>query len=1281
VNNGGGSADTPEEEQPNTGRIFGIAFTDTDHSRTYNTGDELLENVPVTLMKWNESEDKYEDYAPELPGTIDTTDEDGKYNFFVPEGRYRISVPTLIDGMGITTNGEKTGNTSTVPVSGSVSDISIARGSEDEQTEEVIVGYNEPDSDVLDYTSKSFKKQIRDYDGAYVDTKDVIDFEETLEFRISFLIPAKSSANGPDPAAGFSTIEISDYIEPGLTTAAVSENVEVYVGNDKLNIGGAAQQNGRRLSYTFDPDMLERYITGKVDDSADLEVYMIVRAELEQIDGDWTKTLDDTATLTVNGNWVTDDEVSLYVAGMPPEISFTKYPLVLTQSRTPSPLTTDDLKDGVIVTDDVDNPTWEPGDEELGLFKDMEVDLNGLYEIDRANIGVYSVTYTATDRHGKTDTATRAVVITDGRYEIDVEYNDDDTDDIIIGARDFVANTEQINASQAQAQSLSYVEAYNGEGVAMTVKWTQVPDGYVRYVPQVGGTLPGDYPITWEAEGYNVTKSITATIVNSDVIYEADKNEQYSIVASNFLRNLTQAAAMVHPSLDSAVAKDNIMKAAAVRVYKLVEAAPDRAAEVIINGDSVTGEFRGVQNNYPMGYGVQGLPEVNVMAIAMVSDGLPPLLFVSTPDEVARGGEYGDDRYRKGVSANDPDGNDNGTPNNPHDDRDLDITGEVKYGVARNGVFTEGTPVRTLLTGLYKVDYLVTDDDGNTAEKLRVVVVNDGSYIVGSNNILRANSFVTKLSDVTSDPNGIRQELRFKSGAEATDGGTNKPIDLQDDAVTNTGGYSKDVGTYSVAITVADPRTDDPLATIVKNIKAKVVAADVIASAGPTPDDTAKYYIYGNNLNLMTYQAQEILAAADPDAALLRKLDAHADKVAGDGRITDATAVIEKVADANGEAKEFSSASGQYFVYVKDAGGNVRVRLQVNVTDGAAPVLTVPAVRRVPQGAGFNYMAGVTATDVEDGVITSRVIYTTPVNTNNIGAYKVTYTVTDSDGNTVSRNGIVLVGAGWVVKGGYALYAQDFAKKLSAITGTNSEAIRFAKAMAVRVADATSSDFGQYVTVRVADRGGYKKAAGNYRIKFAVSQSRSVTKTIKASISDDKPAAAPVVKPPQTPTIVVNNPPQPVPTPEPIIVEVPQPAPPVITPETTEPPVIVPPEATPLAPVEIGAWHLIDLLLVIFSLAIGFWLMVYATRRREREEEEWEENPKNDRQAGMWGQVCMILGVLSLVVLLITQDFSGRMLIADIWTILFAVILAAESIALISVTRTTEENWSAEREV
>jgi hypothetical protein len=388
--------------------------------------------------------------------------------------------------------------------------------------------------------------------------------------------------------------------------------------------------------------------------------------------------------------------------------------------------------------------------------------------------------------------------------------------------------------------------------------------------------------------------------------------------------------------------------------------------------------------------------------------------------------------------------------------------------------------------------------------------------------------------------------------------------------------------------------------------------------------------------------------------------------------------------------------------------------IKATVTGGSAPVLTVPDVRIVPaSGGGFIYMQGVTANDAEDGDITSKVIHNTPENMNSAGAYKVTYGVTDSDGNTAQKSGIVLVGTGWVVKGGYALYAEDFARKLSAIAGTSDEATRLAKAMAVWIADSSSGEFGKYVPTKIAELGGYKKAKGNYDITFAVAEKTSVTKTIRAAISDDTPKA---------PNVVINQPNPPAP---------PAPSAPSNPPAPPAPPlppnVVADPSrnitVNPSAPLSANAdangdgiaeepavstvagitasamtvpemsisdsavptnqaprhWSLLDLLFAIAAFILGFYLMIIAMRRKDDEDDE--QSVDRGKQIRRWGMLGISLGIASIIILLLTQHFGGNMQIADFWTLPFAAILGIELCAILEVNKKEQDEWDDERDI
>jgi hypothetical protein len=72
--------------------------------------------------------------------------------------------------------------------------------------------------------------------------------------------------------------------------------------------------------------------------------------------------------------------------------------------------------------------------------------------------------------------------------------------------------------------------------------------------------------------------------------------------------------------------------------------------------------------------------------------------------------------------------------------------------------------------------------------------------------------------------------------------------------------------------------------------------------------------------------------------------------------------------------------------------------------NGNAPVITLLGKSPAKAGLGYPYMdAGATATDAEDGDITSKIRITSNVDTGTIGNYVVKFNVTDNDGNQASE--------------------------------------------------------------------------------------------------------------------------------------------------------------------------------------------------------------------------------------------------------------------------------------
>ncbi|MGL5382996.1 MAG: immunoglobulin-like domain-containing protein, partial [Culicoidibacterales bacterium] len=85
------------------------------------------------------------------------------------------------------------------------------------------------------------------------------------------------------------------------------------------------------------------------------------------------------------------------------------------------------------------------------------------------------------------------------------------------------------------------------------------------------------------------------------------------------------------------------------------------------------------------------------------------------------------------------------------------------------------------------------------------------------------------------------------------------------------------------------------------------------------------------------------------------------------------------------------------------------VNRNVTVTN-ELPVIEGLSELTIRQGQSVDLKDGVSANDLEDGVITDRIVYpTTDTATLAVGTHTLEYTVTDSDGNTTLKQRMIIV--------------------------------------------------------------------------------------------------------------------------------------------------------------------------------------------------------------------------------------------------------------------------------
>ncbi|PGB07698.1 immunoglobulin-like domain-containing protein [Bacillus toyonensis] len=188
-----------------------------------------------------------------------------------------------------------------------------------------------------------------------------------------------------------------------------------------------------------------------------------------------------------------------------------------------------------------------------------------------------------------------------------------------------------------------------------------------------------------------------------------------------------------------------------------------------------------------------------------------------------------------------------------------------------------------------------------------------------------------------------------------------------------------------------------------------------------------------------------------------------------------------------------------YKVYykVKDSFGNTAntvatliVREKLKPID-EAPELKVPTVTTITEGDKFNPMTGVSATDKEDGDITSKVTVDGSVDASKPGTYDLTYTVSDSKGHTVTAKQTVTVKQKVEIKNEAPELTVPF-------TSTLRVDEKFDPMAGVKAIDNEDGDITDKVTV---DGSVDASKPGTYDLTYTVSDSKGHTVTAKQTVT------------------------------------------------------------------------------------------------------------------------------------------------------------------------------------
>ena len=395
-------------------------------------------------------------------------------------------------------------------------------------------------------------------------------------------------------------------------------------------------------------------------------------------------------------------------------------------------------------------------------------------------------------------------------------------------------------------------------------------------------------------------------------------------------------------------------------------------------------------------------------------------------------------------------------------DPKADVTAtDEEDGNLTSKIIVEKNDVKTDVAGQYEVTYKVTDNQGATRRKTIIVTVNPKMEVLNEAPVIHATDKTITVGD-TFDP------MADVTATDAEDGNlTAKILVEKNDVKTDV------AGKYEVTYKVTDNQGATRRKTIIVTVNPKME----VLNEAPVIHATDKTITVGDTFDPMA----GVTATDTEDGNLTTKIEVKKNDV--DTTTPGKYEVTYKVTDNQGAS------------FTKSITVTVNPKMEVL---NEAPVIHATD-KTITVGDTFDPMAGVTATDAEDGNLTTKIeVKKNDVDTTKAGKYEVTYKVTDNQGATCTKTIAVTVNP--------KMEVLNEAPTIDAADKTITVGDIFDPKAGVTAKDAEDGDLTDKIEV-VKNTVDTKKA-GKYEVTYKVTDSDGATrtKTIKVTVKEKAPA-------------------------------------------------------------------------------------------------------------------------------------------------------------------------------